>query len=244
MHKKVAELTRVKEIGFMGKVTASLSHEIKNTLAIINESVGLMGDLLRQDTPDDWTHSRRLTELLVSVEEQVQRSADIVKRLNHFSHSMDKHLTDLDLNALVQEITTLAQRFARLRGVQLVTQLASEPLVIHSDPFRIQYVIFGFMERGIWRCSPNQTIVTVACARSEHMAQVIITDQGSPEGDWLRKQLAVALSSTDVSGEEADPELAVLALAMAELGGSVEINEVGKTGNKAILSFPPKMPEM
>jgi hypothetical protein len=30
---------------------------------------------------------------------------------------------------------------------------------------------------------------------------------------------------------------------MAELGGSVEIEEVGKTGNKVILSFPPKIPE-
>ena len=47
MPEKVNELSRVKEIGFMGKVTASLSHEIKNTLAIINESVGLMGDLRR-----------------------------------------------------------------------------------------------------------------------------------------------------------------------------------------------------
>ena len=48
MQKKFEELYRVKEIGFMGKVTASLSHEIKNTLAIINESAGLMGDLLRK----------------------------------------------------------------------------------------------------------------------------------------------------------------------------------------------------
>jgi C4-dicarboxylate-specific signal transduction histidine kinase len=244
MDKKVEEFSRVKEIGFMGKVTASLSHEIKNTLAIINESVGLMGDLLGRDAPDDWPQYSRLATLLTTIEEQIQRSADIVKRLNQFAHSMDKSLVDIDLNEFVQEITTLAQRFARLRGVQLEVEAAPEPLVIHSNPFRVQYVIFGFIERALWRCSANQTKVTLTCSSLDDMAQVMVTDQGSPEGDWLRKQLAAASSPTDIPGGEEDPELTILALTMAELGGSVEIEEVGKTGNKVILSFPPNIPEM
>ncbi|MEJ2236131.1 MAG: hypothetical protein P8X67_19675, partial [Syntrophobacterales bacterium] len=124
MQTKPEELSRVKEIAFMGKVTASLSHEIKNTLAIINESVGLMGDLLLQDAPENWPQYSRLTELTASIEEQVQRSADIIKRLNQFAHSMDKSLVDIDLNELVQEITTLAQRFARLKRVQLGVEAA------------------------------------------------------------------------------------------------------------------------
>ena len=103
MQRKVEELSRVKEIAFMGKVTASLSHEIKNTLAIINESAGLMGDLLGKDAPEDWPAYSRLTNLLASIEEQVQRSADIVKRLNQFAHSMDKSLVDLDLNEKVRQ---------------------------------------------------------------------------------------------------------------------------------------------
>ncbi|MCG6918785.1 MAG: hypothetical protein LJE89_14720 [Deltaproteobacteria bacterium] len=241
MTKKVEQLIRAKEIGFMGKVTASLSHEIKNTLAIINESVGLMGDLLGKDAPKDWPPYSRLTNLLVSIEEQIQRSAAIVKRLNQFAHSMDKPLVDLDLHELVRQITTLAQRFARLRGVQLEVETAPESLMIHGDPFRIQYVIFGFIERALWRCSPNQTKVTLVCSPSEDMAQVIVKDQGSPEGDWLREQIAAALSPTGISPGEQDPELAILALTMAELGGSVEIEEVGKNGNKVILSFPAKM---
>jgi hypothetical protein len=71
----------------------------------------------------------------------------------------------------------------------------------------------------------------------------MVTDQGSPDGAWLRKQISAALPPTGISSGEGEPELAILALTMAELGGSVEIEEVGKTGNKVILSFPPKIPE-
>ncbi len=76
MHKDDAALSKTEEIGFMGKVAASLSHEIKNTLAVINESAGLMGDLLRKDAPEDWPSYSRFNDLLASIEEQVQRSAD------------------------------------------------------------------------------------------------------------------------------------------------------------------------
>ena len=131
----------------MGKVTASLSHEIKNTLAIINESAGLMGDLLRKDAPEDWPQYSRLTEIVASLEEQVQRSADIVKRLNQFAHSMDKSMAGLDLNDTVSQTAILAQRFAILRRVNLETILDPRPLQIQNDPFRTLYIIFGFIER-------------------------------------------------------------------------------------------------
>ena len=127
MQKKPEELFRVKEIAFMGKVTASLSHEIKNTLAIINESAGLMGDLLRKDASEDWPQYSRLTGIVTLLEEQVQRSADIVKRLNQFAHSMDKSVADLDLNETVRQTAVLAQRFATLSRVTLETILDSKP---------------------------------------------------------------------------------------------------------------------
>ena len=40
------DLITASHLAFVGRVTASLSHEVKNTLAIISESSGLMGDLL------------------------------------------------------------------------------------------------------------------------------------------------------------------------------------------------------
>ncbi len=236
MEKKVEELSRVREIGFMGKVTASLSHEIKNTLAIINESVGLMGDLLRKDAPDDWPPYSRLTNLMGSIEEQVQRSAAIVKRLNQFAHSMDKSLAELDLNETVRQTVILAQRFATLRRVNLETQLESKPLHLLSDPFRLLYVIFGFIERAI-NCSPKEAEVTVKTERSGAMFQVTVTDQGTVEAGKIR-----ALVSADPSAEaeQGESDLALLAQTIEALGGTINAEQEDGGLNKVVLSFPAK----
>ena len=236
MQRKVEELSRVKEIAFMGKVTASLSHEIKNTLAIINESAGLMGDLLGKDAPEDWPAYSRLTNLLASIEEQVQRSADIVKRLNQFAHSMDKSLADLDLNETVRQTAILAQRFATLRRVNLETQLASNPLYLQSDPFRLLYVIFGFIERAI-NCSPRESEVSVQTEQSGEMFQVMVTDQGTVEVDSIR---ALISASPEAEAERDDSDLTVLVQTMKALGGTVAFEQRDEGQSKITLSFPAK----
>ena len=238
MPETVEELSRVKEIGFMGKVAASLSHEIKNTLAIINESVGLMGDLLQKDTPDDWPPYSRLNDLMASIEEQVQRSADIVKRLNQFAHSMDKSLVDLDLNETVSQTVILAQRFATLRRVNLKKQLDSQPLPLQSDPFRLLYVIFGFIERAI-NDSPREAEVRVQTKRSGEMLQVTVTDRGTVEADDIRELLS---ASPSAEGEQGESDLAILARTIEALGGTIGVEQGDGGLNKVILSFPAPMP--
>ena len=238
MQQKLENLSRVKEIVFMGKVAASLSHEIKNTLAIINESVGLMGDLVNRDPPTDWRPHSRLLDIILSVEEQVQRSADIVKRLNQFAHSMDRSVGDVDLNEAVRHITALAQRFATLRSVKLETNLSSQPLNIFSDPFRIQYIIFGCIERAL-NCSPKQTEVTVKTQRSGEVCQVTITDQGMAELEEIKARLFASPSTETDPGE---PDLALFAQTMSELGGTIDVEQRGERGNTVILSFPARMP--
>ncbi len=222
----------------MGKVTASLSHEIKNTLAIINESVGLMGDLLQRDAPADWPQYARLTDLLASIGEQVQRSADIVKRLNQFAHSMDKSLAQLDLNETVRQAVILAQRFANLRRVNLEAQLESKPLHLQSDPFRLLYVIFGVMERAI-NCSPKETEVTLETKRSGDMFQVTVADQGTVEVDTIRAQLS---ASPSAETEQDESDLAVLVQTVEALGGTIAAEQGDGGLNKVVLSFPANRP--
>jgi C4-dicarboxylate-specific signal transduction histidine kinase len=200
MHKEVDELSRVKEIGFMGKVTASLSHEIKNTLAIIYESAGLMGDLLQRDAPDDWPQYSRLTSLLASI--------------------------------------VLAHRFATLRRVNLETQLELKPLHLLSDPFRLLYVIFGFIERAI-NCSPKEAQVTVKTERSGEMFQVTVTDQGTVEADKIRALVSGSLSA---EAEQGESDLALLAQTIEALGGTIAAEQGDGGLNKVILSFPASMP--
>lgn len=232
------DLITARHLAFVGRVTASLSHEIKNTLAIIGESSGLMGDLLDYTAPPaEWAPYPRLKTLLTTIAEQVERSAIITKRLNRFAHSMDEQLVALELNDLLKEITNLAQRFARLREVGLETRLCSESLDMRSDPFRIQQVVFHFIEVSL-EFAPKNTTVAVASRRDKGAAQVVITDEAPPRAGWIKKLISTPHPSFEETEEQSDPDLAVLGLIVAKLGGSIETEDLHPQGNRVTVTFP------
>jgi signal transduction histidine kinase len=232
------DVMRAKYLAFVGRVSASLSHEIKNTLAIIGETSGLIGDLLEYSPPPaDWETYPRFKKLLASIAGQVDRSVTIVTRLNRFAHSMDEPLVSLELNGLLQDINNLAQRFANLKEVRLKTQLSDGALPMRTDPFRLQQVVFGFIDRGL-QSAPKDTTVTVASGKAGGMAQIIITDEGPSQAESIRKQIATPLGAFQETEGKNDLYLPVLGHIATQLGGSITAEALHPQGNRVILTFP------
>ena len=50
-----------KEVVFFGKITAGITHEIKNVLAIIQESSGLMEDILAVTEDDTFSNKDKFS---------------------------------------------------------------------------------------------------------------------------------------------------------------------------------------
>ena len=65
---------------FSGSMTASISHELKNVLAIVNENGGLLGDLAMLVAKGRPLDPERLKTISGNIHRQVQRADVIIKR--------------------------------------------------------------------------------------------------------------------------------------------------------------------
>jgi hypothetical protein len=61
------------EARFMGAVTALTMHEMQNILAIIRESAGLMGDILKVNARVDFKHRPNMERTLEHISSHVDR---------------------------------------------------------------------------------------------------------------------------------------------------------------------------
>ena len=66
---------------FFGKMSATISHEINNALAIINENAGLMQDFTHMVDKGIPLDPKRLNTLAGKIIQQVRRAEGIVKNL-------------------------------------------------------------------------------------------------------------------------------------------------------------------
>lgn len=238
MKERSEDIMRAQYLAFVGKVSASLSHEIKNTLAIIGETSGLIKDLLEYSPPpSDWKMFPRFKELVGLIAGQVNRSVAIVTRLNRFAHSMDDPLVSLELNELLQDINNLAQRFASLREIRLETRPSNGKLPVKTDPFRLQQVIFGFINRGL-QTAPKESSVTVTSGQVDGQARIVITDEGPSQAGSINRQISRPETVFEATKNRDDVALPVLALIAAQLGGSVEAEDLRPKGNKITIKVP------
>jgi len=83
-----------KEARFMGTVTAVTMHEMQNILAIIRESAGLMGDILKVNSRLDFKHRPNMERTVEHISTQVDRGKKLLEATSRMAHSPDDDVLD------------------------------------------------------------------------------------------------------------------------------------------------------
>ena len=128
-------------LAFFGRISASISHELKNVLAIVNENAGLLEDLTLMADRGQAIDPARLKIMATAVQKQVGRADEILKNMNRFAHSIDETVAEIDLNPTIRLFMALTDRFAAMRGVTVDLQLPDSPLKIRTAPFFLMNIL-------------------------------------------------------------------------------------------------------
>ena len=91
------EIQHDQNLAFFGKINANISHELKNILAIISETAGLLNDLtvlVEKGKKIDMDMFRTCSQ---DIEEEIQRGFATVRQMNTFSHSVDTSVKSVNL---------------------------------------------------------------------------------------------------------------------------------------------------
>lgn len=139
-------------IRFFGKMTASATHEIKNALAIINESAGLLEDLSFMAEKGHSLTPARIQDISKRVTNQVQRADLILQKLNRFSHSADRKTEVIDFERTVCFMLKMASRLMAQQEIVVEVSSPLSPLLVATNLF--------YLENLIWRA------IEVACCQS------------------------------------------------------------------------------
>lgn len=146
---------------FFGKMSACISHEIKNHLAIINEQTGLVGDLLLMAERGRSLDTERLKELAQDISRQVNRADRVVKSLNRLAHSVDEPHCLLDLNETVGLLVSISTRIASVKGLHLEMDSSTSPVQVESSPFFLMCIVFFYLDTSMSASSEGQLTVSV-----------------------------------------------------------------------------------
>ena len=154
-------------IQFFGKMSASISHEIKNVLAVINENAGLLEDICCMADRGKPGDIARLKKIAGDVKDQVRRADRIVTAMSRFAHSADEPSTETDLGELIALLGLLAMRFAAMRGVEIKTLAPSDPVLVTTFPFGLLNLLWTCLDCAMTAAGSGKMVEIVAAKTTE-----------------------------------------------------------------------------
>jgi hypothetical protein len=197
-----------REAVFIGRITASVTHEIRNVLAIVKESAGLIDDLVQVATTRGLDGDRVL-KATGRIDAQVARGADLLTGLNRLAHSLDQEREAIDLEQEVRQVAFLSQRFGRKKIQTVRAVAASGGAGLTANSLHVKMALFAAVEL-LMEHLPEGAVIDMGVAEGERAA-VRLTGRkgecavpppatGSPAWDRTREivqDLGAALDATE-----------------------------------------------
>jgi len=162
----------------LGRLAASVVHEINNPLAGILNYVRLMIKILNREALKK-EQVEKFQRYLNLVESETDRCSKIVSNLLAFSRQSKMEFNDMDVNELLQKCIMLSQHKLTLQNIQIKTDFSSQIPAISGDFNQIQQCVINLIFNAI-DAMPEGGLLSMSTSYNQNNAvvEIKVTDTG------------------------------------------------------------------
>ena len=144
-------------IAFFGKVNASISHELKNVMAVISETSGLLSDLSELASTGKPIDPDMLKSCTSSIIEEIQRGFSTIRQMNRFSHCVDTPFQSVNLMDLLDMVINISG-YLSFSGKTNLHPYEGDTPVVMTCPFFLQAVVYQTLVNVLKLTGPEAQI--------------------------------------------------------------------------------------
>ncbi|HVY16157.1 MAG TPA: response regulator [Rhodopila sp.] len=252
--KTEAALHQAQKLQAVGQLAGGIAHDFNNMLATVLGNIELMERRLAQ-AAKNWTEgdTERLQKLIERATGAVQRGGQLTSRLLAFSRRQRLAARPTDINALLQELVTLATSTLG-RRVQVVSELADDLWPAMVDPSQVEAGILNLCLNARDAMPEGGTLTLTtdnACVGRD--SEIARSERDLAPGDYIRIRISDTGSgmTSEVKARAFDPFFttkgpgAGSGLGLSQVygmarqsGGSVSIDSTPGEGTVVTLLLP------
>jgi two-component system sensor kinase FixL len=195
LHEAQDELLHISRLSEMGQMASTLAHELNQPLAAINNYLAGAERLMQRGDYE------RTSIAFGKAVEQVDRAAQIIRRLREFVSKGDADRRPESLSKIVEEASALALVGAKSQGVRAAISLDPVAELAFVDKIQIQQVLVNLvrnaveaMEEGLLR---NLQVTT---RRQGEMIEVAVADTGPGIAEHIKARLFEPFVTSKATG--------------------------------------------
>jgi C4-dicarboxylate-specific signal transduction histidine kinase len=240
-----AQLIHAGRLSSLGEMSAGIAHEINQPLHIIRlKSQSL---LVNADEGLIPTLSKEVTDVLQTIDSQVERISKIITHLRIFARTDSLNDTKpIDINQPLKNVFLLIGESLRLKDITVRKEFYDAPLMITADASRLEQVFLNIIQNAKDAMEKLQgdtpKILTVSSLPGEDdTIEVRISDNGGGIPVEIREKVFEPFFTTKEVGKGTGLGLSIAYNIVRDMGGNIEFHVDEGVGTTFILTFPNMM---
>lgn len=229
-----AQLIQSEKLASLGKLAASIAHEINNPLSGILTYAKLMIRQMSRGQPDEKT-VRGAVKNLSLIERETQRCSTIVRNLLDFSRQRDLTFEQVDVNQVVEEALSLLHHQIMIQEIELRKDLAPLP-AIRADFGQIRQAFVNIVLNACEAMEKGGRLTIVSAAADGEAVEVRVSDTGVGIPPENLSKIFDPFFSTKAKGTGLG--LSVVYGIIERHGGKMEIESLEGKGTTMIVRLP------
>ncbi|MBN1847054.1 MAG: sensor histidine kinase [Deltaproteobacteria bacterium] len=233
------EVEYANKMASIGRLAASVAHEINNPLAVINEKAGLIKDLFIYQKR--YTEDPKLVGLVESILRCVKRAGIITKRLLNFARNLEATIEPINLKEVLGEVLSFLDKEAEHRSVTIMQDISDDIPLFESDRGKIQQIFLNIINNAFAAVNDGGHLDIRARLEGKTIFSITFEDDGCgiPKDDL--HHVFEPFFSTKTKQGGTGLGLSITYNLVHELGGQITVSsEVGK-GTRFTILLPLKM---
>ncbi len=171
------ELIHVERIASLGKLSASVAHEINNPLSGVLTYTKLVNKQLRKTDLDEETKEPMLKYLQV-IEDETKRCGDIVKNLLEFSRKDQQDFENKHLHKILSETYALLEHQMKISNIRFLSDFTASWDLINCNENQIKQACIAILLNASEAVNENgEIIIRTSTGNNEHI-KIEIIDNG------------------------------------------------------------------
>ncbi len=222
----------------LGRLAASVVHELNNPLAGILNYIRLMIKIINRGSLDQ-KNIEKFHRYLTLVESETHRCSKIVSNLLAFSRKSELELKAMSINELLEKCILLSQHKLMLQNIQIKTDLNPEIPEVFGDFNQIQQCVINLIFNAM-DAMPDGGALTLASSfdPEKEMVKIKIEDTGCGITDEDLPQIFDPFYSTKTEGKGLGLGLSVVYGIIDRHKGSVTVESDPGKGTVFTISLP------
>ena len=235
------QVMHTEKLASLGKLAATIAHEINNPLAVVLTYIRLMLKLIGRQhfTPE---RLEDINRYLATMEAETSRCGEIVKNLLAFARQSQIDMKANSIRKIIDRTLPLVSHDLELRGIRLVKNLEEHIPDVQCDFKQIQQALLNVLGNAAEAMTEGGTLTLQVCqAAKGDYVEVVVTDTGCGIPPENLKDIFEPFFTTKEEMKGVGLGLAVVYGIVARHHGTVEVESPpvgGESGSRFRIRLP------